>query len=123
MVDQHSTVLAMGLACKAFYKPAMKALWRELGSPEPLIRVLPEHTRGDQLELQLTVVDKPSSEDWKRFMYYAQLVRALHYMRLECLDDDDDDDEDSDDSDDSYGHKDGDHGDPQIAWDSFLKYF
>ena len=32
----------LGLACRAFYEPAMDLLWRDMNGIEPLVRCLPE---------------------------------------------------------------------------------
>ena len=35
------SLLCLGLACRAFYDPAMDVLWRSLRSIDPLLRCLP----------------------------------------------------------------------------------
>ncbi|GJE97473.1 hypothetical protein PsYK624_136940 [Phanerochaete sordida] len=69
----------MGLVCRAFLEPAMDELWRWLPTVDHLIRVLPEHTRGDEPEHQLIVVEEPSEADWQRFVFYARRVQELDY--------------------------------------------
>lgn len=40
----HAPQLNFGLTCRAFYEPAMDALWEALEDDiEPLLRLLPEH--------------------------------------------------------------------------------
>ncbi|GJE97458.1 hypothetical protein PsYK624_136770 [Phanerochaete sordida] len=96
----------MGLTCHAFFDPAMSTLWRSLPSPNELITVLPEHTRGADHDTYLTVVKEPSEADWLRFESYSRRVRYLDYL-LSVEDDDD--------------------GSlipaPRIDWDSVLKYY
>ena len=43
---RNGTLLHMALACKAFFEPAMDALWRSLLDPECIITTLPNYTRG-----------------------------------------------------------------------------
>ena len=38
------TLVSMALTCRALFDPAMDTLWRDLGDPMRLVRVLPEHT-------------------------------------------------------------------------------
>lgn len=49
-LENPKTLLHMSLTCRAFFDPAMNALWRTLPDSEYLIRVLPEYTRGSSTE-------------------------------------------------------------------------
>ncbi|GJE95674.1 hypothetical protein PsYK624_118600 [Phanerochaete sordida] len=78
--EDPSTLLHMSLACRAFFDPAMNALWRVLRDPECLMRVLPERTRGSaEVDGVVTfnLVMPPSEAEWQRFAGYAQRVRVL----------------------------------------------
>ena len=43
--------LNMALVCKAFYEPAMDALWRKMDGLEPLLRCLPHHVLEEDSQL------------------------------------------------------------------------
>ncbi|GJE85070.1 hypothetical protein PsYK624_011470 [Phanerochaete sordida] len=80
----------------------MDALWCDLRHPEPLVRILPERTRGGQAGL--TVVKAPTKDEWRRFEQYALRVRILRY---------------------STALGDGDRGisAPFINWESIARYY
>lgn len=45
-VDSNSTLIAFALACRAFFDPAMAAVWRRLTSLTPLLNLLPRAVFG-----------------------------------------------------------------------------
>ncbi|GJE97484.1 hypothetical protein PsYK624_137050 [Phanerochaete sordida] len=97
------TLLAMGLTCRAFFDPAMSALWNWLSCPDFLIKVLPEHTRGADDETHLTLVRAPSEADWARFEMYSRRVQYLDYWLAVYFD--------------------ADIAAPRVDWGSILKYY
>lgn len=75
-IDSKSTLLSMGLTCRTLFDPAMNTLWRTLRRPRDIVRVLPAHTRGTG-EKELTLVKRPSQQEWERFSLYARRVRCF----------------------------------------------
>ena len=47
LVESRRDLAALALSCKTFRDPALKILWKELTSLEPLIRCLPNHIWGE----------------------------------------------------------------------------
>ncbi|KAG9015433.1 hypothetical protein FRB94_000037 [Tulasnella sp. JGI-2019a] len=74
--------------CQKWFSPAVDALWRDLDSPVPLIKLLSTNiltsisSRAiEEIKFSRSIADA----DWSRFGIYSSRVRTLRYDDGECI--------------------------------------
>ncbi|KIP11108.1 hypothetical protein PHLGIDRAFT_125012 [Phlebiopsis gigantea 11061_1 CR5-6] len=82
-LPDNRSCLSMGLCCRAFFEPAMDALWCNLSGLRPLLKCLSEEiilaipgVGNDTLISEHGSGSLPR-EEWLRFEYYSRRVRRL----------------------------------------------
>ncbi|KAG0700857.1 hypothetical protein DFH29DRAFT_1000768 [Suillus ampliporus] len=74
---QHESLPALASACRAFERPALNALWRDLPSVEPLIKCLPSDLFTIN-SLRNTVLQKPvDGKMWDTLCKYTSRVHSI----------------------------------------------
>ncbi|GJE85278.1 hypothetical protein PsYK624_013570 [Phanerochaete sordida] len=78
----HAPQLNFGLTCRAFYEPAMDALWEALEDDiEPLLRLLPEHVLSQHERYGLMIGQAPQGDEWFRFQHHAKRISSILIKR------------------------------------------
>ncbi|KIM36261.1 hypothetical protein M413DRAFT_14092 [Hebeloma cylindrosporum] len=79
---RNQSLLRAAQTSKAFFRPAVSALWRRIHSLVPLLTILPQFKASTESVHKLnvavqTLVGQISDKDWARFEMYARSVRVL----------------------------------------------
>ncbi|ESK98113.1 26s proteasome non-atpase regulatory subunit 12 [Moniliophthora roreri MCA 2997] len=72
-------VSRLARTCKAFSKPALDVLWKELDSLTPVVGLFPSSLLKKARKPVLGLSKAPNKEDWVKIMEYGERVRRVVY--------------------------------------------
>ncbi|KAI0800343.1 hypothetical protein C8Q74DRAFT_1235912 [Fomes fomentarius] len=78
-----ATLSYLARTCKSFSEPALRVLWRELDSLDPLLYLLPQCVlKADQTGRRYELIGEPNAEEWALFEAYSRRVREVN---MDCV--------------------------------------
>ncbi|KIY51216.1 hypothetical protein FISHEDRAFT_37327 [Fistulina hepatica ATCC 64428] len=72
------SLVRLARTCHSIAEPALDALWRELDSFAPLVKLFPDGLLKKSKKTP-TSLAPPSGEEWSKFLDYGQRVRCITY--------------------------------------------